>query len=116
MSTPPPIPPHILGLTRYLVFNNNNGGSSQAIEVELNLTAMTFTRRWMYTPSPAIRTMVMGDVQRMDNGNTIIGFSTSGALHEVDANGMLIESWAWPAGGSFGYIEKRKELYGKPLK
>ena len=56
----------------------------------------------------------MGDLQRMENGNTVIGFSTQGVLQEVDASGTLLQEWTWPIGASFGYIQKRKTLYGPP--
>ena len=56
----------------------------------------------------------MGDVQRLPNGNTVIGYSTKGALHEVSASGAVLQTWLWPGGATFGYIEKRATLYGPP--
>ena len=56
----------------------------------------------------------MGDVQRLPNGNTIVGFSTKGVLHEVDASGSVVQTLTWPLGASFGYVEKRATLYGPP--
>ena len=32
----------------------------------------------------------------------------------VDKNGTLLQEWMWPAGGAFGYLEKRATLYGPP--
>ena len=46
----------------------------------------------------------------------VVGYATKGVLHEVDKNGTLLEEWTWPAGGAFGYIEKRPSLYGPPIK
>ena len=56
----------------------------------------------------------MGDVQRLPNGNTIIGYSSKGVLQEVSADGIVLQEWTWPLGASFGYIEKRATLYGPP--
>jgi len=56
----------------------------------------------------------MGDTQRLPNGNTVIAYSNKGVLHEVSADGTLLEEWTWPLGASFGYIEKRATLYGPP--
>jgi hypothetical protein len=56
----------------------------------------------------------MGDVQRLDNGNTIIGFSLAGVVQEVDKNGTLLQEWNLPIGSSMGYLQKRKTLYGPP--
>ena len=56
----------------------------------------------------------MGDVQKMPNGNYIVGYSTRGELHEVSSAGMRLQQWRWAAGASFGYIQKRATLYGPP--
>jgi hypothetical protein len=58
----------------------------------------------------------MGDVQRLDNGNTLVVFSTAGTVHEVDANKQLVQSMVWSgvASAGLGYATKRKTLYGAP--
>jgi hypothetical protein len=58
----------------------------------------------------------MGDLQRLPNGNTIIGYSTKGAMREVSSDGTVLQELTWPSGSSFGYIEKRATLYGPPPK
>src|SRR6266545_1368168 len=110
---------HIIDPTHLLIFNNNsiNNGVSQAIELLINESAKTAMKIWTYTPSTEpkpLRNMVMGDVQRMANGNTIIGFSTMGVIHEVSSTGTLLQSMSFAAGVTFGYIEKRPTLYGPP--
>ena len=58
---------HILGLDDFVIFNNNSSGDptgggslagdnsgSLAIEMKLNLTAMTATRSWSYKANPAL--------------------------------------------------------------
>jgi hypothetical protein len=109
---------HVLGADRLLFFNNGSlgGGGSAAIELLLDLNAKTAKKAWTYQASPGIANDIMGDVQRLKNGNTIVAYSTKGALHEVNAQGMLLQSWSWPIGGAFGYISKRKSLYGPPEK
>jgi hypothetical protein len=105
----------VLAVDRVLYFNNGEmtgGVSSRAIELQLDLTAMTATRTWIYTPMPSISNAVLGDVQRMENGNTVIAFSAQGVIHEVDAEGNLLQEINWPIGGAFGYISKRPTLYG----
>jgi hypothetical protein len=56
----------------------------------------------------------MGDVQRLENGNTIVAYSTRYEVHEVNASGQLVQRMAWPTGTSIGYIQKRMSLYGPP--
>ena len=115
---------HVLGLDSFLIFNNNSsmgvgasggtGDGSMALEIKLDLTAKTGKIVWMYKST--IQNDIMGDVQRLPNGNTVVGFSTQGVLQEVDADKNVLQELSWPAGASFGYIEKRPTLYGPPVK
>jgi hypothetical protein len=75
---------------------------------------MTATRAWDYAAMPSIANQIMGDVQRLPNGNTMVAYSTQGVVHEVNAGGQLLQELTWPIGGAFGYIEKRATLYGPP--
>jgi len=104
---------HVLSATRFVFFNNGamGGGGSTAIELLLDLGAKTATKAWTYKAAPGIQNDIMGDVQRLKNGNTIIAYSTKGVLHEVDAQSKLLQEWTM---ATFGYVEKRKSLYGPP--
>jgi hypothetical protein len=117
------------GLDHILLFNNNSrnvsggtgtlGGDSSgsiAIEMKLDVSAKKATKAWYYKANPSIQNDVMGDVQRLPNGNTIVAFSTQGVLQEVDSSGTVLQELDWPIGASFGYIEKRATLYGPPPK
>jgi hypothetical protein len=105
----------VIGLNRLVFFNNGGQGSgSVAVEILLDLGAMTATQPWTYRANPAIANQIMGDVQRMENGNTIVAYSTQSVVHEVNAMGQLVQQMRWPQGASFGYIQKRASLYGPP--
>jgi hypothetical protein len=120
---------HVLAADRLLFFGNNSktlgGGASQpslggagdgslAIELALDLAGKQASQVWAYKASPGIQNDVMGDVQRLPNGNTIVAYSSKGVLHEVDASGTLLQEWTWSVGMSFGYVAKRASLYGPP--
>lgn len=113
---------HMIGPDHLVLFNNvvgmgvmaPSGASSLAIELKLDEAGKKATKMWTYTPTKAIQNVVMGDAQRMPNGNTIVAFSTQGIVHEVDSAGMLIRSISWGTGGAIGYIIARPTLYGKP--
>ncbi|MBN2576483.1 MAG: aryl-sulfate sulfotransferase [Deltaproteobacteria bacterium] len=119
---------HVLAPDQVLVFVNNSrtstyggpndgkGDGSIALEFKVDEAAKSATTVWSYKANPGIQVDILGDLQRMPNGNTIVGYSTKGMLHEVDENGTLLEEWMWPSGATFGYIEKRATLYGPPLK
>ena len=120
---------HVLGLDDFLIFNNENAtaggavggtgggnGQSMAIEEKLDLTGKMVTRAWSFKPNPSISYAVFCLKKKISNGNTIVAFSTAGALDEVDSSGNVVQELTWPLGASFGYIEKRATLYGPPPK
>ena len=114
---------HLISATDILLFNNNDSGSSsQALELTLDTSAKKSTKKWSYVPATATKVQVLGDVQRMTtagpsgagNGNTIVDFGTGDKVHEVDANGTLLQEIKsqYP----FGFMEKRATLYGPPTR
>ena len=99
-------------------YSGGAGGSTsmfqtRAVEYKIDETAKTATKLWSYNAMPNINNVIMGDVQRMPNGNTIVAYSTQGVVHEVDATGTLLQQLSWGTGGAIGYIIKRPTLYGK---
>jgi hypothetical protein len=118
---------HILASDDILLFNNNStvnfgggswgsaagdGSGSIALELKLDTAAKTAMTVWSYKASPGIDNQVLGDVQRLPNGNTVVDYATKGAIHEVDAKGSLLQTIT--TANSFGYIQKRATLYGPP--
>ncbi|HEY3493936.1 MAG TPA: arylsulfotransferase family protein [Polyangiaceae bacterium] len=102
-----------IGPDRFVFFNNDaNPNNSKAIEMLLDLDAMTGERAWTFDTGE--KNAIMGDVQRLENGNTIVACSTQGVLQEVGADGTVIEEITFPSNGQYGYIQKRKTLYGPP--
>lgn len=108
---------HVLAEDRILIFSNGamQNGVSRAIEIELDVENETATRRWEYFES-GLSNAIMGDVQRLYNGNTLITYSQLGIIHEVNDDGELLQLMTWPIGGAIGYATKRGSLYGPPPK
>jgi hypothetical protein len=118
---------HILGLDDFVIFNNNSlqpagstaswgtsagdGKGSLAIEVKLDLGAMTATQTWAYQ-GVGLADDVLGDAQRLPNGNTMVDFATKGTIEEVDPSGNVVQQIKSTT--NFGYIQKRATLYGPP--
>jgi hypothetical protein len=64
-----------------MLFDNGNYRTSvcsRAIEYSVDEKAKTATLVWQYKHSPDIRAIAMGSVQRLPNGNTLIGWGSSG--------------------------------------
>ncbi len=106
---------HLLGQDRILIFNNASIGQD-SLAIELTLSGNSASRVWTYGEGSRINNNVMGDVQRLSNGNTLVTYSTQGLVHEVDADGNLVEELGWPIGGAIGYMMHRESLYGPPPK
>jgi hypothetical protein len=105
---------HLLAPDRLLFFNNGPPmGSSTAVEVTLDFDTMTATRAWSFN-EPDLASTIYGDVVRLDNGNTLIAYSTDGVLLEVSPEGDEVERTQWPSGSAIGYVMKRASLYGPP--
>jgi hypothetical protein len=104
----------LLAPDRLLFFNNKSvGENSAAVEVSLDFDTLTATRVWTYDTSP-LRSTIYGDVLRLDNGNTLVVYSTAGVVLELTPDGEIAQRLEWPAGGSIGYVQKRASLYGPP--
>jgi hypothetical protein len=106
---------HVIAPDRLLIFSNGPAGSpSHAFEVSLDESARTATRVWEYESGE--RTVFFGDVQRLENENTLVSYSAVGVVHEVNPNGELEREFVWELGGASGYLTRRTSLYGPPPK
>lgn len=76
---------------------------SRAVEFFLDTIAMTATRTWQYRHNPPLFAEVMGNAERLDNGNTFIGWGSEAtvAATEVDSNGTVVYEMDLPATSSY---------------
>ncbi len=65
--------------------------ASRAVEYQLNLANKTATLVWEYTHNPPVFTDFMGDVQRLSDGNTLIGWGNAGQTGQQFAFGSITE-------------------------
>ncbi len=84
-----------------VVFDNDGGAglASRAIEYALDLDAGTAEQTWSYTADPPIYSFVLGDVNRFEDGDTLITWSVLGQIDRVTEAG---ES-TWRLNTSMGY-------------
>ena len=102
---------HLLDDGTMLVFNNNtNGSPSDALEFKLSTTGILSATPVKEFASGRLTSNVLGDVQRLPNGNTLITYSTDGVILEVDPSWATVQTLT----GSYGYADWRETLYGPP--
>jgi hypothetical protein len=85
-------------------------------------TSLTANKVWSYTADNE-GSDVLGDIQRLPNGNTLIDYSRHGQIRELSPTGDVIQTLdatgASPSSSgyySFGYFNFRETLYGPPLR
>jgi hypothetical protein len=91
-----------------LVFANDAAGASKAQAIEFGLDGSLIKK---FTSGGNATNF--GDVQRLPGGNTLITYSTSNLIQEVDSSDAVVLEVK--GGGALGYVEFRRSLYGEPL-
>ncbi len=101
---------HILPDGDITLFDNGNQHNpqySRAVEYKLDEQSKTATLVWEYRHNPDIFNFAMGSVQRLDNGNTMIGWGAASsmgapAFTEVHAdNSVALEMYLSPGQTSY---------------
>jgi outer membrane protein assembly factor BamB len=75
-----------------LLYDNgtrHHPAESRAVEYALDIVGKTATMVWQFRHQPPIYTSTRGSVQRLRNGNTVIGFGLVGLVTEVDPAGSV---------------------------
>jgi hypothetical protein len=102
---------HLLDDGTMLIFNNNiEGGASVVREFMLDTTGTFSATDVEDFRSGDLFSSVLGDVQRLPNGNTLITYSTAGEILEVDPSWATVQTIT----GAYGYADWRETLYGPP--
>lgn len=86
--------------TNIILFDNGNFHTpqfSRAVEYTLDEVNKTCTLVWEFRNTPTVQAYAMGNVQRLPNGNTVIGWGTSvPTMTEVDPSGQKIYEISFP--------------------
>jgi hypothetical protein len=80
---------------------------SRAVEYYLDTNTMTATLKWQYRHNPPLFADVMGNAERLDNGNTFIGWGSNLAVAatEVDSIGTVVYEMDLPNTSSYRAIK-----------
>jgi hypothetical protein len=115
---------HLLDDGHFLFFSAGPSTTAAVYEYLLTETATSLaaTQLWSYM-ADGEGSDVLGDIQRLPNGNTLIDFSRSGEIRELSPTGEVIQviEATGPTPNStghwaFGYFNFRETLYGPPLR
>jgi hypothetical protein len=102
-----------LATDELLVFSNGDTGQHSIVyDLKLDLGGKTATELWHYDGGLSVG--FGGDVQRLDNGNYIITYSSAGVVQELDADRALVQTLTFSLGNTVAYSEKLKSLYDAP--
>jgi hypothetical protein len=95
----------LLGGDRLLVYDNQltSGRPSRAVELKLDFDRGLATKVWSYRAGGAYHTDVLGDVQRLSSGDTLVTWSTAGTLEQVTPQGELVWQAEFGFGTALGY-------------
>lgn len=102
---------HVLENGNFLLFSNGSGQSSTVLEFRLD--AATWRARQVWEYQSELGSVVLGDVQRLSHGHTLVTYSSDGVIEEVDAEGVVVKRYET---ASLGYAMHRTSLYGPPPK
>jgi len=99
----------------FLIFNNSpreGGENSNVLEFDLAETETSMTASLIRDYEGTSASGVLGDVQRLPGGNTLITYSQASQIVEVDADWQIVQTFS----GDVGYAEWRPTLYGPPAR
>ena len=88
-----------------LVFENGpmQMGVSRVVQYALSLDQGGAFLSWEHESSRGLSSMILGDVHRLDSGNTLVTWSYGGVIEELDPDGVSLWSVEASVGGAFGY-------------
>lgn len=100
---------------RLLVFDNAGlaNNKSRVVEYQLDVAAQTATEVWRFEPDPPLNSFVLGDVDRLDDGDTLVTWSVAGQIDRVSPDLTRSFSLNTELGYAFGFMTARTSLYGE---
>ncbi|MFT5680699.1 MAG: hypothetical protein ACI8RZ_001605 [Myxococcota bacterium] len=88
-----------------LIFDNGSvqEGYTEIHELKLDVEAQTATPLWNYQPADPLYTLILGDVQRLDDQDTLITYCGSGLVEQVSPEAEVRWRMQTPLGVVLGY-------------
>ncbi len=104
----------VFGGDEIVVFDNrlDDPRGSRVATLKLDDVAGTVALVDEYNPQPPRWSYMLGDVNRWDDGSTVVTWTTGGVLEDLDADGGLRASISAELGSGFGYTLRVPTLPG----
>lgn len=105
---------HLLSDGSLVLFSNGvrEGEYSYVVEVDVTETEDSMSAAIIKDYEGTAASGILGDVQRLPGGNTLITYSDAGKIVEVDPDWQVVQTFS----GSVGYADWRPTLYGPPAR
>jgi hypothetical protein len=102
----------VLAPDRLLVFDNRYDLQEPArvVELALDLEEGVAEEVWSYQHEPTLSVYALGDVARLEDGSTLIDWSTSGVIQYLSADGEELWRLGSELGYAFGYVSLLADL------
>ncbi|MDP2315129.1 MAG: aryl-sulfate sulfotransferase [Pseudomonadota bacterium] len=108
--------PELVGDDKFILFDNGDidieDAYSEAVEYTLDEAGRTYTRSWAYDYNQRISSYLLGDVERLDNGNTLIAWGSGGTITEVTPSGEMAFQVSLAIGSAIGFTHHIDALGG----
>lgn len=101
---------HLLDDGTFLLFNNGNWIEAHVLQFQTQDVAGGFAPRLVKDYAGTGTSSNLGDVQRLPGGNTLVTYSASGSIVELDADWNEVQTFS----ARVGYTSWRASLYGAP--
>jgi hypothetical protein len=96
-----------------LVFDNREADQgSRAVELSFDDSARTASATWSWTHPGLLWSYVLGDVDRLDDGGTLVTFATAGTIDDVGPDDDLRWEVATRFRTVFGFVQRVDALPG----
>lgn len=93
-----------------LVFDNGTAEVRDSRAVEYALDDGAAVPVWEFHAEPPLFTPALGDVQRLDSGNTLVSWSSSGQIDEVTPGGEVVWRLRTQMAAGFGFTRWLERL------
>ena len=109
---------HLLDDGSFYFFKATTYSLAEEYSLQESASTLSASMLWSYD-AHGPSTVILGDVQRLPNGDTLITYSLAGEMREISPAGAVVQTiqsfgGQFASKREFGYADFRQSLYGPP--